>query len=86
MVSFFQCAAQLKEFQQKSSPASVGGERGAGSGGAGAKKKRKVKGANQHDAHSTDRNSPINVSPSLSIGLPAHPSALIGQITTSLCS
>ncbi|XP_030291449.1 golgin subfamily A member 2 isoform X2 [Sparus aurata] len=54
---------KLKEFQQKSSPASVGGERGGGGGGgggAGAKKKRKVKGVNQHDAHSTDRNSPIN--------------------------
>ncbi|XP_036972722.1 golgin subfamily A member 2 isoform X1 [Acanthopagrus latus] len=54
---------KLKEFQQKSSPASVGGERGGGGGGgggAGAKKKRKVKGASQHDAHSTDRNSPIN--------------------------
>lgn len=64
---FSQCAAQLKEFQQKSSPASVGGERGGGGGGgggAGAKKKRKVKGVNQHDAHSTDRNSPINVSQS----------------------
>ncbi|XP_073333703.1 golgin subfamily A member 2 isoform X2 [Pagrus major] len=54
---------KLKEFQQKSSPASVGGEKGnggGGGGGAGAKKKRKVKGGSQHDAHSTDRNSPIN--------------------------
>lgn len=45
----------------------MGGERGGGGGGgggAGAKKKRKVKGVNQHDAHSTDRNSPINVSQS----------------------
>ncbi|XP_047426168.1 golgin subfamily A member 2 isoform X2 [Mugil cephalus] len=51
---------KLKEFQQKSSPASVGGERGGGGagGGAGAKKKRKVKGPGQFDAPSTDRNSP----------------------------
>lgn len=48
---------QLKEFQQKSSPASVGGEKGGG-----AKKKRKVKGSSQHDAPSPDRNSPDNVS------------------------
>lgn len=54
-------AAQLKEFQQKSSPTSVGGEKGGGGGGAGAKKKRKVKGGSQPDA-STDRNSPDNVS------------------------
>ncbi|CAJ1070624.1 golgin subfamily A member 2 isoform X1 [Xyrichtys novacula] len=53
---------KLKEFQQKSSPASVGGEKGGGGGGggAGAKKKRKVKGPNQNDASSTDRNSPVN--------------------------
>ncbi|XP_045922003.1 golgin subfamily A member 2 isoform X3 [Micropterus dolomieu] len=54
---------RLKEFQQKGSPASVGGEKGGGGGGgggAGAKKKRKVKGPNQHDAPSTDRNSPDN--------------------------
>ncbi|XP_018518429.1 golgin subfamily A member 2 isoform X2 [Lates calcarifer] len=53
---------KLKEFQQKSSPASVGGEKGGGGGGsgAGAKKKRKVKGPSQLDAPSTDRNSPIN--------------------------
>uniref|UniRef100_A0A3Q4GQS4 Golgin A2 n=1 Tax=Neolamprologus brichardi TaxID=32507 RepID=A0A3Q4GQS4_NEOBR len=48
---------QLKEFQQKSSPASVGGEKGGG-----AKKKRKVKGSSQLDAPSPDRNSPDNVS------------------------
>lgn len=63
---FLSCAAQLKEFQQKSSPTSVGGEKGGGGGGggggAGAKKKRKVKGPGQLDASSTDRNSPINVS------------------------
>ncbi|TKS84409.1 Golgin subfamily A member 2 130 kDa cis-Golgi matrix protein [Collichthys lucidus] len=52
---------KLKEFQQKSSPASVGGEKsGGGGGGAGAKKKRKVKGLSQHDAPSSDRNSPDN--------------------------
>ncbi|XP_035523392.1 golgin subfamily A member 2 isoform X2 [Morone saxatilis] len=52
---------KLKEFQQKSSPASGGGEKGGGGGGgAGAKKKRKVKGLSQHDAPSTDRNSPDN--------------------------
>ncbi|XP_034565270.1 golgin subfamily A member 2 isoform X2 [Notolabrus celidotus] len=56
---------KLKEFQQKSSPTSVGGEKGGGGGGgggggAGAKKKRKVKGLNQNDAPSTDRNSPVN--------------------------
>ncbi|XP_041815802.1 golgin subfamily A member 2 isoform X2 [Chelmon rostratus] len=53
---------KLKEFQQKSSPASVGGEKfgGGGGGGAGAKKKRKVKGLSQHDAPSADRNSPDN--------------------------
>ncbi|XP_023143059.2 golgin subfamily A member 2 isoform X3 [Amphiprion ocellaris] len=54
---------KLKEFQQKSSPASVGGEReggGGGGGGAGAKKKRKVKGLSQLDAPSSDRNSPDN--------------------------
>ncbi|XP_061554727.1 golgin subfamily A member 2 isoform X2 [Phycodurus eques] len=52
---------KLKEFQQKSSPTSVGGERGGGVlGGAGAKKKRKVKGPNQYDSSSIDRNSPDN--------------------------
>ncbi|KAK5878900.1 hypothetical protein CesoFtcFv8_024264 [Champsocephalus esox] len=55
---------KLKEFQQKSSPTSVGVEKGGGGGGggggAGAKKKRKVKGLNQHDASSTGRNSPDN--------------------------
>ncbi|KAM8828986.1 golgin subfamily A member 2 isoform 3-T3 [Spinachia spinachia] len=59
---------KLKEFQQKSSPVSVGVEKagagvgggGGGGGGGGAKKKRKVKGLNQHDAPSTDRNSPDN--------------------------
>ncbi|XP_075311419.1 golgin subfamily A member 2 isoform X3 [Odontesthes bonariensis] len=52
---------KLKEFQQKSSPASVGGERGGGGvGGAGAKKKRKVKGLSQLDASTTDRDSPDN--------------------------
>ena len=65
----FLCADQLKEFQQKSSPTSVGVEKGGGGGGgggggAGAKKKRKVKGLNQHDASSTGRNSPDNVSQS----------------------
>jgi len=56
------CVAQLKEFQQKSSPASVGGEKGGGGvGGAGAKKKRKVKGLSQLDASTTDRDSPDNV-------------------------
>ncbi|XP_031716290.1 golgin subfamily A member 2 isoform X5 [Anarrhichthys ocellatus] len=52
---------KLKEFQQKSSP--VGGEKGGGGGGgggAGAKKKRKLKGLSQHDAPSSDRNSPDN--------------------------
>lgn len=63
----FLCAAQLKEFQQKTSPAGVGGEKGGGGGGggAGAKKKRKVKGQSQNDAPSSDRNSPDNVSQSL---------------------
>ncbi|XP_023194245.1 golgin subfamily A member 2 isoform X2 [Xiphophorus maculatus] len=42
---------KLKEFQQKSSPASVGGERGGGGSGTGSKKKRKVK---------EDRDSPDN--------------------------
>lgn len=42
------------------------GEKGSSTGGAGAKKKRKVKGLNQPDAPLTDRNSPDNVSPSLS--------------------
>ncbi|XP_041826420.1 golgin subfamily A member 2 isoform X3 [Melanotaenia boesemani] len=48
---------KLKEFQQKSSPSSVGGDKG---GGAVSKKKRKVKGLNQLDAPSTDRDSPDN--------------------------
>uniref|UniRef100_A0A8C7U3B5 Golgin A2 n=1 Tax=Oncorhynchus mykiss TaxID=8022 RepID=A0A8C7U3B5_ONCMY len=48
-------AGQLKEFQQKSSPAS-GGE-----GGPGAKKTRKVKGGSQPDTPSADRHSPDNV-------------------------
>ncbi|XP_037121421.1 golgin subfamily A member 2 isoform X2 [Syngnathus acus] len=54
---------KLKEFQQKSTPTSVGGEKGVGEGvqpGAGAKKKRKMKGPNQYDATSIDRNSPDN--------------------------
>nr|XP_046230814.1 golgin subfamily A member 2 isoform X2 [Scatophagus argus] len=52
---------KLKEFQQKSSPASVGGEKGSGGGGgAGAKKKRKIKGPSQNDAPSMDRSSPDN--------------------------
>ncbi|KAM4719319.1 golgin subfamily A member 2 isoform 2-T2 [Anableps anableps] len=51
---------KLKEFQQKSSPASVGGERGGGGSGTGSKKKRKVKELNQLDAPSADRNSPDN--------------------------
>ncbi|XP_027881292.1 golgin subfamily A member 2 isoform X5 [Xiphophorus couchianus] len=42
---------KLKEFQQKSSPSSVGGERGGGGSGTGSKKKRKVK---------EDRDSPDN--------------------------
>ncbi|XP_061657315.1 golgin subfamily A member 2 isoform X2 [Syngnathoides biaculeatus] len=50
---------KLKEFQQKSSPTSVAGERGV-LGDAGAKKKRKVKGPNQYDPPSIDRNSPDN--------------------------
>ncbi|XP_030598456.1 golgin subfamily A member 2 isoform X6 [Archocentrus centrarchus] len=45
---------KLKEFQQKSSPATVGEK------GGGAKKKRKVKGLSQLDAPSPDRNSPDN--------------------------
>uniref|UniRef100_A0A8C7IKB9 Golgin A2 n=1 Tax=Oncorhynchus kisutch TaxID=8019 RepID=A0A8C7IKB9_ONCKI len=45
---------KLKEFQQKSSPAS-GGE-----GGPGAKKTRKVKGGSQPDTPSADRHSPDN--------------------------
>ncbi|XP_051906340.1 golgin subfamily A member 2 isoform X2 [Hippocampus zosterae] len=54
---------KLKEFQQKSTPTSVGGDKGGGGGvfgGAAAKKKRKVKGPNQYDATSIDRNSPDN--------------------------
>uniref|UniRef100_A0A8C5D7G4 Golgin subfamily A conserved domain-containing protein n=1 Tax=Gouania willdenowi TaxID=441366 RepID=A0A8C5D7G4_GOUWI len=50
---------KLKEFQQKSSAATVEG----GGGGAGAKKKRKMKGQNQLDAPSPDRNSPDNIYP-----------------------
>uniref|UniRef100_A0A3B5ANP4 Golgin A2 n=1 Tax=Stegastes partitus TaxID=144197 RepID=A0A3B5ANP4_9TELE len=61
-------AAQLKEFQQKSSPSSVG---------AGAKKKRKVKGLSQLDTPSPDRNSPDNVSQSKAF----HLFALGAQIT-----
>lgn len=75
----FSCAAQLKEFQQKSSPLNVGGEKGGGGGGAGAKKKRKVKGPSQHDVSSTDRSSPENVS-----CLPAFHLSFIGQTITSL--
>lgn len=60
---FFSRASQLKEFQQKGSPATVGGDKGGGSvGGVGAKKKRKMKGPGQLDAPSSDRNSPVNVS------------------------
>ncbi|XP_061911267.1 golgin subfamily A member 2 isoform X2 [Entelurus aequoreus] len=53
---------KLKEFQQKSSPVSVGVDKAGGGlgGGAGAKKKRKGKGFNQYDAPSIDRNSPDN--------------------------
>ncbi|KAM4533034.1 golgin subfamily A member 2 isoform 3-T3 [Fundulus diaphanus] len=51
---------KLKEFQQKSSPASVGGERGGGGSGTGSKKKRKVKELSQLDAPSADRDSPDN--------------------------
>lgn len=81
------CRAQLKEFQQKSSPASVAGEKsGAGSGGAGAKKKRKVKGLSQLDASSTERNSSDNVSQSCSFFLSACHSALAGQVTATVCS
>lgn len=58
----FLCVGQLKEFQQKSSP-NVAGEKGSSTGGAGAKKKRKVKGPSQPDAPLSDRNSPDNVSP-----------------------
>ncbi|MEQ2264364.1 hypothetical protein XENORESO_002662, partial [Xenotaenia resolanae] len=57
----------LKEFQQKSSPASVGGERGGGGSGTGSKKKRKVKELSQLDAPSGDRDSPDNVSLSHSV-------------------
>ncbi|KAK7896018.1 hypothetical protein WMY93_021343 [Mugilogobius chulae] len=49
---------KLKEFQQKGSPASSGGEKGAVV--AGAKKKRKVK-SNQFDLSSEERSSPDNV-------------------------
>lgn len=58
-VFLHKCVSQLKEFQQKSSPAPGGGEKGGG-GGAGAKKKRKMKG--QTDATSADRDSPDTVS------------------------
>uniref|UniRef100_H3CUD5 Golgin A2 n=1 Tax=Tetraodon nigroviridis TaxID=99883 RepID=H3CUD5_TETNG len=51
---------KLKEFQQKSSP-NVAGEKGSSTGGAGAKKKRKVKGPSQPDAPLSDRNSPDNM-------------------------
>ncbi|XP_024918102.1 golgin subfamily A member 2 isoform X3 [Cynoglossus semilaevis] len=52
---------KLKEFQQKGSPATVGGDKGGGGvGGVGAKKKRKMKGPGQLDAPSSDRNSPVN--------------------------
>ncbi|XP_029024312.1 golgin subfamily A member 2 isoform X2 [Betta splendens] len=54
---------KLKEFQQKSSPVSVGGEKSGGGGGGGAaaaKKKRKVKGPNQLNEPSTDSNSTDN--------------------------
>lgn len=64
-MGLFLCVGQLKEFQQKSSPASMVGEKGSSTGGAGAKKKRKVKGQSQTDAPSTDRNSPDDVSPTL---------------------
>lgn len=83
MCLLFSCGIQLKEFQQKSSPASVGPEKVGG--GAGAKKKRKVKGLSQHDAASTDRSSPDNVSPRISICLPAHHHHLDGQRTFSPC-
>ncbi|MEQ2312458.1 hypothetical protein AMECASPLE_031241 [Ameca splendens] len=61
----FRPLLMLKEFQQKSSPASVGGERGGGGGGGGgsgtgSKKKRKVKELSQLDAPSGDRDSPDN--------------------------
>ncbi|XP_061732362.1 golgin subfamily A member 2 isoform X3 [Nerophis ophidion] len=53
---------KLKEFQQKSSPVSVGVDKAGGGlgGGAGAKKKRKGKGFNQYDAPPIERNSPDN--------------------------
>ena len=44
----------------------MAGEKGSSTGGAGAKKKRKVKGLSQPDVPLTDRNSPDKVSPSLS--------------------
>lgn len=81
MHPLFLCDAQLKEFQQKSSPTSVGGEKG---GGAGAKKKRKVKGLGQNDATSADRSSPDNVSHSFSICLPACPFWLCNNISLYL--
>lgn len=64
MLLFFSPFWQLKEFQQKSSPVSVGGEKGGVV--TGAKKKRKVKG-NQLDAPSEDRRSPDNVNVSQSL-------------------
>lgn len=59
----------------------MGGERGSqgGGGGPGAKKKRKVKGPNQDDVPSTDRNSPENVSQSQFFWLTA--CAFVVQIT-----
>ncbi|XP_037548131.1 golgin subfamily A member 2 [Nematolebias whitei] len=51
---------KLKEFQQKSSPASIGGEKGGGVSGVGSKKKRKVKELGHTDAPSSDRDSPDN--------------------------
>lgn len=83
MYLLFSYGVQLKEFQQKSSPTSVGAEKVGG--GAGAKKKRKVKGPSQHDAASTDRSSPDNVSPRISICFPAYHHTLCGQTALSLC-
>ncbi|KAM9307260.1 golgin subfamily A member 2 isoform 3-T3 [Pholidichthys leucotaenia] len=51
---------KLKEFQQKGSPAFVGGDKGGGGVGPAAKKKKKVKGLNQADTPSVDRSSPDN--------------------------
>ncbi|KAM4533035.1 golgin subfamily A member 2 isoform 4-T4 [Fundulus diaphanus] len=66
---------KLKEFQQKSSPASVGGERGGGGSGTGSKKKRKVKELSQLDAPSADRDSPDNSSSAPYVNGEAVPSA-----------